>query len=572
MKNKKFLSLFITLITAVPILAIGNVQAEEIDNQVSTSQEEKTSRWETQQPEKIVTSENVTDEYNIQYEASYWYFDGTVTVTVTIPENYDKDKIVIAPRVFETLAEKLYKEQYNYDTENMIFSAPFQAGDQIKLNIVINNLSKFTYNYDDTSFEIFPKEDIVYQEVEENIQEEKKELFNGLTVNDKYHFSRTYNTALKALLPNANKNTITDEAIDATLKAIGYNGMSDYGKYLLDFYNNKYGTNYTNLDNFPDGVIREILNENNPYLLSNSAYAALRIFPDRRDNEEYVLRQINSKTDKHYSSLEEYIVEFYNNKYNTNATKLVELSKEALDEFFSTQGMEQGGRYILESDPDVLALSYNYFYNKGLAFGFEDDVQGKSLSQLSDESEDYSIGEYMRDKSKGDAGITKNARTLDPNSTKSINNALLYTSGNYVTNSYINYEFMVDMHFTYSALKGTVIAKYVDVDGNVLAEDIITKDMVGKDYQTNAQTFDGYTLYTIDGVETGKYINGEIVVIYVYNKINEKEKTEEPKVVKTSIVYDQTPQTGDTNNMSIWIMLLLISLFGITITNKKCQE
>lgn len=570
MKNKKFLSLFLTLIIVVLIITVGNVQAEESNNQSSNIQEENTSRWKTEQPEKIVTSESVTDEYNIQYEAS-WYFEGTVTVTVTIPENYDKDKIVIAPRIFETLAEKLYKEEYNYDTENMIFSNPFQAGDQIKLNIVINNLSKFTYNYDETSFEIFPKEDIVYQEVEENIQEEKTELFNGLTVNDKYHFSRTYNTALKALLPNANKNTITDEAIDNALKTKGYNGMSDYGKYLLDFYNNKYGTNYTNLDNFPDGVIREILNENNPYLLSNSAYSALRIYPDRRDTEQYVLTQINNKADKQYNSLEEYIVEFYNNKYNTSATKLVELSKEALDEFFSTQGMESGGRYILESDPDVLALSYNYFYNKGLAFGFEDDVQGKSLSQLSDESEDYSIGEYMRDKSKGDAGIIKNAKTLDPNSIKSINNALLYTSGNYITNSYINYEFMVDMHFTYSAPKGTVIAKYVDVDGNVLAEDIITKDMVGKDYQTNAQTFDGYTLYTIDGIEKGQYINGEIVVIYVYNKTKEEE-IEEPKIVKTSIVYDQTPQTGDTSNMNIWIMLLLISLFGIVITNKKCQE
>ena len=31
--------------------------------------------------------------------------------------------------------------------------------------------------------------------------------------------------------------------------------------------------------------------------------------------------------DKQYGSLEEYIVEFYNNKYNTNATKLVELSE-----------------------------------------------------------------------------------------------------------------------------------------------------------------------------------------------------------------------------------------------------
>ena len=42
--------------------------------------------------------------------------------------------------------------------------------------------------------------------------------------------------------------------------------------------------------------------------------------------------------------------------------------------------------------------------------------------------------------------------------------------------------------------------------------------MVGKDYQTFLKYFDGYNLYTIEGEETGQYINGVIEVVYIYAK------------------------------------------------------
>ena len=198
------------------------------------------SRWTASQPERLLTSNKIVDSHNVEYEAAWYYFEGKVTLTVTIPEDYEEDKIVIAPDVFEKLAFKVYGDLYEYETENMIFGAVFQAGDKIDLDIVINNLSKYTYNYDKTSFEIFPKEDIVYIEVDENVQDEKAPLFNGTTVNDKYHFSRMYNTALRVLLPNSNQLAITDDAIDAALKEKGYeNGVDDYDNYLLDFYNNK---------------------------------------------------------------------------------------------------------------------------------------------------------------------------------------------------------------------------------------------------------------------------------------------------------------------------------------------
>ena len=163
----------------------------------------------------------------------------------------------------------------------------------------------------------------------------------------------------------------------------------------------------------------------------------------------------------------------------------------------------ENGRYVYETNPDVIALSYDYFYNKGLSWGFEDD------------SEDLTIGEYMRDEVKGDDYIKENAGTLNSNTSDYTLNGTLYTSGNYLLDSYLGYEFNVNMQWTYSALKGTVISKYVDIYGNVLSEDFITTDMVGKDYKTYLKYFDGFTLYTIDGEEIGKYIDGTIVLIFM---------------------------------------------------------
>ena len=424
-----------------------------------------------------------------------------------------------------------------------------QAGDKINVNFVINNLSKYTYNYDETSFEVFPKEDIVYDKVndEETTTTEDTPLFNGNTVNENYHFRRTYNTALKALIPNSDGSKMTDEAIGNALISIGYlNGIADYTKYLLDFYNAKYNTNYTRLDQFPDGIIREILGENDPFLILNDAYRAAKVtYIGRSDTTVDILRQINRNTGKNYQSLEEYIVEYYNEQYGTNATRLVDLSDEAIDNFFSTQGMENG-RYVYETNPDVIALSYDYFYNKGLSWGFEDD------------SEDLTIGEYMRDEVKGDDYIKENAGTLNSNTSDYTLNGTLYTSGNYLLDSYLGYEFNVNMQWTYSALKGTVISKYVDIYGNVLSEDFITTDMVGKDYKTYLKYFDGFTLYTIDGEEIGKYIDGTIVVTYIYEPTDD-----EPGIGFTPGPSEELeitpPSTGvETESQNIYLVILLM--------------
>ena len=67
------------------------------------------------------------------------------------------------------------------------------------------------------------------------------------------------------------------------------------------------------LDQFPDGIIREILGENDPFLTINDAYKAAKIFTiTESDTIEDILWQINRNTGKNYQSVEEYLVDYYN--------------------------------------------------------------------------------------------------------------------------------------------------------------------------------------------------------------------------------------------------------------------
>ena len=569
-RNFKKLTIAMVAVFAFFLCMPTTFALEETDSQQEVAQE-NTSRWQTLQPERKVTSEGLIIEYDIDVTISY-FFEAVANVTITIPEDYELDTIVIAPDVFQEISKAISEYLEDEYTGNFEMSNDLQPGDSMTVNFTINNLSKYTYNYDETSFEIFPTEDIVYKQYTEEVTNPAKDtpLFNGETVNDNYHFNRTYNTALQALIPNSNNAAMTDEAIDSALRENGYvNGFADYTKYLLNFYNNKYETNNTRLDQFPDGIIREILGESDPLYnnttIFNSIIWSSPANPAIKDEIDEALKEHG------YNSVEEYILEYYNKKYNTQATRIVDLSEEALDDLFSMQGVEKGFTYNLETNPDVIALSYDFFYNKNLSFGFEDDTIRDA------NSEDFSIGEYMRDEAKGDEVILENAGTLTPNSTSTIENTQLKNNGTYTLNAYLGYEFMVDLQWTYSALKGTVIAQYVDIFGNVLTEDVITKDMVGRDYQTYQKEFAGYQLVTIDGEETGKYIDGEIVVVYVYAPTI-PEDIPGFETGSTDGWEIEPPKTGieisTTNDTTLYLMatILVGSLGLLTVTRKSKQQ
>ena len=65
--------------------------------------------------------------------------------------------------------------------------------------MVINNLSDYDYYYEETSFEIFPTEPLVYKEKETtptNNNNTNDKFFNQITLPEGFTFRRTYNTAL----------------------------------------------------------------------------------------------------------------------------------------------------------------------------------------------------------------------------------------------------------------------------------------------------------------------------------------------------------------------------------------
>lgn len=80
------------------------------------------------------------------------------------------------------------------------------------------------------------------------------------------------------------------------------------------------------------------------------------------------------------------------------------------------------------------------------------------------------------------------------------------------------------------AKAGDVVVNYVDEDGNELADEEVITGVVGENYETTAKDFDGYYLVSVEGYETGEFIEGTIYVTYVYavEGIGDVEDPEEP--------------------------------------------
>ena len=558
--------LFVLLLALGFVFGSLNVYAEEAD----------TSKWETDSVEKLTTSDGidiVPDFSGVKINKKWASIGGTIVLNITIPEDYDKEEVVIAPEVFQEITKLVYNDEtieWLEDDEYLRFMNSFQASDKIRVKLVFNNLSKFDYYYEETSFEIFPTEPLVYSERETTTGDGDGKLFNGMELpTEGFIFHRAYNTALKALLPDMDSRYMTDEKIDAALKAKGYTGINDYGKYLLNFYNTKYNTNYSRLDQFSKGIIREMLSDLDPVYLYNSAYGKLLDTPSYKfpTNQNVAKEKILEalKNTEFENDPIGYLLDYYNKAYNTNAKNLLELSDEAINDLYANAGNEYGGYYNLETNKDVLVLAYNYFYNEGLSFYFDQkDKNGnytdnKDMSNSDREGGNYSIGSYMRDESKGDEEIIERAGTLESNSEKTIS-GVLKNIGNYTPNAYLNFNFMVNLQLKYKAKTGNLIVKYVDREGNELLTDVTSTEMIGKEYLTNPEEIKNYKLFDVEGEESGEYIDGTITVIYIYDKVGTDETGE-----------ITPPNTGvSTTDSSLLILsLLAVNALGASAVLRK---
>ncbi len=539
------------------------------------------NKWEVKQPKKLTTSEGIIVDSEFDYDYDEWAY--YYRVTFTIPEDYSEESFVISPEITEYIYEN-YNEYIN-----QILSRP---GDIFLVTITIVNNSKYQYNYEDSSFVISPDsyEGFEYKKVEPT---DNETTFNGNDIkNDDNKNSidtiyRSCNTAIQAifLYCKTSKNNdefnsyLSDEVLDSVLKEMNYKGIEELDKYYLDFYNKKYNTNNTNLNQFSKGILREILGDRDPIM--NAIYTLKNKTDELKNFQSMNNKKLNNlfiaDTKKNiiddnisimndvenylkslgYESIQDYLLDYFNKTYNCNASNLNELNDEASAVFYSYNGSESSTG-VLESNAELIKLSYDVFYNNLLSYGFDYKNENKD----DDTSDNFSVGEYMRDENKGDDVIKEKVGTLLSGDSKSLNNTVFKINGKYTNNAYQNYWFNFHMYLKYNALKGNLIVRYIDQDGNELIKEITSTDMVGNSYITELKDFDGYVFDRVEGEVEGNYIDGTIVVTYIYMNAKDAKGGD--------VIEELPPQTGvNTSNGVSILNVIIILVIGIVLKLNK---
>ena len=98
--------------------------------------------------------------------------------------------------------------------------------------------------------------------------------------------------------------------------------------------------------------------------------------------------------------------------------------------------------------------------------------------------------------------------------------------------------------FVTEVLNGEVIVKYVDSENNELAESVKMTDLVGNDYITKAIAIEGYHLVETPDSATGKYVDGTIIVTYIYDK--------------DGMGSDNPPHTGVSNEQYPYMSIIVL--------------
>ena len=105
-----------------------------------------------------------------------------------------------------------------------------------------------------------------------------------------------------------------------------------------------------------------------------------------------------------------------------------------------------------------------------------------------------------------------------------------------------------------------VVVNYVDVDGNVIAEQETIKNLKPEEeYKTEEKTIEGYQLVRVDGEKSGLIDSEDITVTYVYEFVM-GEGGEEFDVVQTGSEVDYSVMSS---------ALITLSLIGLALYSKK---
>lgn len=127
---------------------------------------------------------------------------------------------------------------------------------------------------------------------------------------------------------------------------------------------------------------------------------------------------------------------------------------------------------------------------------------------------------------------------------------------------------------------GTILVKYIDIEGNSISGDIVKSGTVGEDYNTEKKDIWGYTFKEVKGNKTGQFTEQVQIVTYVYaknktnpvgpeskpgNKPNSKDKNSNQS--KTSSSQNALPATGENERMTMvnGILGLMLLAFGAAV-------
>ena len=165
--------------------------------------------------------------------------------------------------------------------------------------------------------------------------------------------------------------------------------------------------------------------------------------------------------------------------------------------------------YVFNSvNPEELTIGtdsnvMNIYYTKRTDLGYTVNYLEKDTNKVLNQSKEVNNVEFNAVINASDEIIT-----IDGYVFNSVNpEELTIGTGSNVINIY------------YTVLHGTVKVKYVDSNDKEIIEPEIIKGQVGTDYEIKAKEIAKYKLSKVVGNEKGKYIDGELVVTYVYETI-----------------------------------------------------
>jgi hypothetical protein len=419
---KKHLKLFLFIISLFTVLF--NINAVNA-----------ATKWETKTIDVGSTSEGITKKIVTQKKGDYYYFS---EVIYTIPENYNGDSIIInaGDDMIDALNDKTYV-----------------PGDASDCKITIINKSKYSYSYINNSFYVSTENYTKYYKLGYANKLASTEgdvtVFDGNILPQEYTTLRTKDSAIVSLYnargtENIIDKQVTDASLDTKLKEKGYtNGIKDLNKYFLDFYNAKYNTTATVLEDLPNKAIVELTagNVNGSGIKETNAEVANLTYNYFYNHLITISPISENSTDDAYSVGS--LMRDYNSKKSTGFEKYY---RNAFGEIKTTESKTVEGFVMNINGPDTDNAYQSY--NFGFTLGFKLNAkEGKVIAHYIDNT-----GKTLH------SDITSNGKVTDPYQTKALEIAgyeLIKTSGN-ETGSYVD-----------GTIEVTYVYEYVMGEGDV---------------------------------------------------------------------------------------------------------